>query len=184
MKKFLLNWATLVMVAFLSVGFASCSSDDDEDGGGSGSVAATLDGAKVSFHKNAYWYIDNERMYIEFYSFDVMNVLNGKSPIPTPMNFLSIGYDIDNNQTGMESVTLPSGKYDIYLAEGVTMTSEGWQGETWDNATNNSDLVIVKNGNNISIKIEKAYVGDDKADKIFSFSYNGPISLLPEEFRD
>lgn len=184
MKKLLLSWATVFMVAIVSVGIVSCSKDDDDNGGGNGSMTATLDGSNVSFYKNAYWYIERKTMYIEFYSFDIMGVLNGNASLPSSMNFLTISYDVDNSQTGIESVTLPSGKYDIYLAKGFSANSEGWQGETWYNATNNSDLIIERNGNNITLKIEKAYVGDDDSDKTFSFSYSGPISLLPEEYRD
>ena len=180
MKKFLLNWTTVLMVAILSVGFISCSSDDDEGGsGGSGSTTTSLDGKKVSFYSNAYWYTAFGSMHINFCSF---NLLSGKPSFP--MNYMSISYDIDESQTGVESVTLTSGNYDIYLAVGVTMSDEGWQGETDWKDTQNSPLVIERNGNNVTIKIEKVNVGDDNIYKTFAFSYSGPLTLLPEEYRD
>ena len=41
MKKYLLNWMTILMVAIVSVGFVSCGDDDDDEKSGTPSLVGT-----------------------------------------------------------------------------------------------------------------------------------------------
>lgn len=53
MKKFLLNWATFMMVAVVSAGFVSCSSDDDGDDSGAFNADAIVGTWKFT-HEEGY----------------------------------------------------------------------------------------------------------------------------------
>lgn len=65
-------------------------------------------------------------MHIEFYSYD--STIPGS--FPGYVTMMSIDYEIAPNITDLQSVTLPSEEYEIYLAQNVTENSYGWQGET------------------------------------------------------
>ena len=51
MKKYLLNWMTILMVAIVSVGFVSCGDDDDDEKGGTVSLVGTW---SLNFGTNDY----------------------------------------------------------------------------------------------------------------------------------
>lgn len=57
MKKYLLNWMTILMVAVVSVGFVSCGDDDDDDKKETSSIVGT-------------WvYFEQDDDYSEMYTF-------------------------------------------------------------------------------------------------------------------
>ncbi len=49
MKKHLLSWVTIAMMAFVCVGFAACGSDDDNDGGEGGNAGSLVGDWKKVF---------------------------------------------------------------------------------------------------------------------------------------
>ena len=57
MKKNLLNWMTILMVAIVSIGFVSCGDDDDEKKDSVASIVGTwvgtVDGQSVTYQYNA-----------------------------------------------------------------------------------------------------------------------------------
>lgn len=59
MKKYLLNWMTILMVAIVSVGFVSCGDDDDDEKGSTESIVGTW----------VYFERDGEYSYSEMYTF-------------------------------------------------------------------------------------------------------------------
>lgn len=179
-----------VMAVLATLSLSSCSDDDDKDenGGGSGNITATLDGASLGL-STVYWYIDSESstsstsnniMAIEFYSYDPTNLKS----FPNSISYLSVNYEIPATQTSIESATIESGDYHIYVAKDVTMNSEGWQGETDYRATTNSPLVITRDGNNITVSVANAEISDWDTSKTLKLSYSGTIPMLPEQFQD
>lgn len=196
--KNLMKYLSAVIVALFCIGFTACSSDDDDDNGGgdSGSATLTVDGKKASL-PYAYYYVTEasrynpKQMNLNFASIDMVNP-SGK--IPTSIDYLGIDYDLDDAQTGLESITIPGGSYHLYVALGVAEHDEGWQAENWDNATSDSPLVIKQNGNTFTVTIENAKVyhfgeGDSPHDQsntpsTLSFTFKGSIKLMPEGYRD
>lgn len=172
-----------IMVVLMALNFSACSDDDDNQGGGA--ISATLDGANMGLN-HVYWWIirsysDHKTMEIEFYSYDPVHPGNISSA-----SFAAISYDIPNNQNDIQSVTLAGDEYEIYVAKDVSMNSDGWQGETMSDATANSPLTITRNGDTVTIKVDRAEVsGDDPNDvKIFSINYSGSIPYLPEDLQE
>ena len=59
MKKYLMNWMTILMVAFVSVGFVSCG-DDDEKGDSNDTNSTSIVGTWVKFYeKETKWTLTN-----------------------------------------------------------------------------------------------------------------------------
>lgn len=177
-----LKWIlTLMVTMVISITLSSCSKDDDEPGGGKKGITATLDGKSLGF-TNVYYYTLYNTMYIEFYTYDITNPKFSSS---TKLNFLSIDYDIPRSQTEIETITLDGGDYHLYVAEGVTMSDEGWQGETDYRGSNDSPLEIVRDGNKITINIKSAQVEDESDDRReLKLSFSGNIPLMPDEYID
>lgn len=171
-----------VMAVIACVGITSCSDDDDDNGGGSGNITATADGASIGL-KYAYWWIDTEStttqgdktMHIEFWSFDANNMAS----FPGSMSLMTIDYEIPSSVNEIQTTTLESGDYHIYLVQNMTPESDGYQAETQWNATNNSDCVIVRDGNNVSITIDNAKVYDENSSKTVVLKFNGNIAKAP-----
>lgn len=166
----------------ISTTFSSCSKDDDDEpGSGKKGITATLDGKSLGF-TNVYYYTLYNSMYIEFYNYDVTNP---KIPSGIKINYLGIDYDIPSSQTEIETITLDGGDYHLYVAEGVSMNDEGWQGETDYRGINDSQLEIVRDGNKITINIKSAQVEDDSDDsRELKLSFTGNIPLMPDEYID
>ena len=59
MKKYLLNWMTILMVAIVSVSFVSCGDDDDDDKKETSSIVGTW----------VYFERDGEYSYSDMYTF-------------------------------------------------------------------------------------------------------------------
>ena len=193
-----------VFVALFCIGFVACSSDDDGDdngsnGSGKGSGTMKVKGREFSvdygyFAIDAEAYNNHKEVYMNFCSWDyVSGYLNPTSvkSYPTTIHDLSITYDVDAAQTGIESVTIPGGSYHLYVATDVSENSEGWQAETKDGETSNSPLVIKKDGNTVTVTIEKANIYDYDDDGYvmrsptsFSFTFKGPINRMPDELID
>lgn len=56
MKKYLLNWMTILMISITSVSFVSCSGDDDDKGGNKDTDASSIVGTWVLIYdKNTKW---------------------------------------------------------------------------------------------------------------------------------
>ncbi len=164
-----------VMAVMACLCITSCSDDDEPEEGGNGSITATLDGENFNL-SNAYWWIDDHHdMHIEFYSYN----LNNPSSFPDHANIMTIDYEVPANVNAPQSVTLQSGKFHICLVQNITTTSYGWQAETIYNDTSNSPCIITRDGNNYTIKIERATVSDENTDKIVTFNYSGQIAPLP-----
>lgn len=168
-----------ILLGILLLPVTSCSKDDEPDGGnGATSSAFNLGGQplKLSY---AYWWANAGDMHIEFYSYDPTG-----NKFPNSMSYLSIDYSIPSNQTEIESVTLPSGSYSIYVAKDVTMSSEGWQGQTKWNDSTNSPLIIEKDGKNVKITVENATISDYSESLPLTINFNSSIKKLPEKYWD
>lgn len=178
-----LKWILAIMVTMvICFTLSSCSKDDDNDlDGGKKGITATLDGKSMNF-TNVYYYVIYNTMYIEFYSYDITNP---KISSNTKVNFLSIDYDIPSSQTEIETTTLEGGNYHLYVAEGVTMNDEGWQGENDYRGINDSPLEIIRDGNKITINIKSAQVEDESDDnRELKLSFSGSIPLMPDDYID
>lgn len=183
LRKIGLLTALVMVFAALS----SCGDDKDDEpemGGGAGSggdtpsASITLGGKPFDLGHCYYWYANGE-MHIEFYNFDVTGGV-----FPNSINFLSIDYEVSSSQTSVQSVTLSSESYRLYLVNGLTQSSAGWQGETFWRDSSNSPLVIEKNGDKYSISIERATVASDTDERVLSLKYSGKINKLPEMFQE
>lgn len=184
----------MAIAVFTAISLASCGDDDDEeDEPGTGSnITATLNGSAMNL-SHVYWYIDKEsstsspdnvNMVIEFYSYNPTNPSSAQFPI----SYISVDYEVPASTSSISSKTIPSGKYHIYVAKDVSMTSSGWQAESIDGQTSNSPLVITRNGSETSVRIDHAEVvaGDNPSTditKTLALSYSGSIPMLPAEFR-
>lgn len=165
--------AFLVLFSFT---LTACSDDDDADNNASHSVKL---GDKTFSTPYGYWYMnseagefDNENMVtMEFYSF---NPTSGS--YPSSMSFVAIEFELQDGQKEINTMVVKSGKYHIYVASDVTMSSEGLQCETEFGETGNSDLKIVRSGNSYTISIEHAVVSDDSKNYDFSFNYSGSLT--------
>lgn len=181
----------LFITIIASLSFASCSDDDDDKDNGGNKASATIGSENLPL-SYAYWYFDenssgnnadNKNLVIEFYSIDITKM--SASNFPSSINFMSIDYDVPASQSEPLAATVESGDYHVYLAKDVTMNSEGWQGETAWRATSNSPVVITKNGNTFTVNIASAEIyGENNQMKELKFSYTGPISYLPEKYRE
>lgn len=175
-----LKWILAILVTMvISTTLSSCSKDDDEPTSGKKGITATLDGKSLGF-TNVYYYVLYNTMYIEFYNYDITNPKISSS---SKFNFLSVDYDIPRSQTEIETITLDGGDYHLYVAEGVTLNDEGWQGENDYRGIYDSPLEIVRDGNKITINIKSAQVGDDDNDiRELKLSFSGNIPLMPDEY--
>lgn len=180
MKKFFMNCATLFMVAMMSVCLASCSSDDEPSGGG-GSTSASLGNKKVSL-SHAYYEFDGEMIYLVFFSYDVRS-----SKVPSTINYFSIEYKNweSSSQREIKSVVVPASRYSARLALDLSEKNpEGsFYGESDGRSTSESDLKITRDGDKITVKIEKVNIygyDDDNKGQPFTFNYSGPILPLPQ----
>ena len=176
-------FALISIAAFAGLGltFTSCGDDagDDDATGGKGGCSAKMGSSSFDV-PYGFWYLNSELspsndesnvVTMEFYSFDPTS-----AKIPSSMSFVAIEYDLPDGQREISSIVVEGGKYHVYAATGVTMSSEGFQCETKDGDSNNSDLKIVRNGNSYSVSIERATVGDESKNYDFSFSYSGGLS--------
>lgn len=171
--------AILLVSIFATIGLTACSDDDDDNSGGGGKSSSKVEvnGLSESLQQAYYW-VSNGEMQIEFYSFDPTS-----GRYPSKISFLSISYDVESGETSPRSITLSSSQYSVYVALGVTTTDEGFQAETKYNDRSNPDLVINVNGNNISLDLS-CTVADDANDYPLTFKYNGSIKPLPENLRE
>lgn len=55
MKKSILSWMTIALMAFVCVGFAACGGSDDDDDGGGSSSSNPLYGTWKASGSNSYW---------------------------------------------------------------------------------------------------------------------------------
>lgn len=177
MKTFRMIGCILAAVC-LCLCMASCSDDDDEGGSDSskGKNKVTL-GDKTFKVPYGFWYtgedcedLDNDEVSMEFYSF---NPTSGK--MPSSMSYVAIEYKLADGKKEINSTVIESGKYHVYVATGVTMSSEGLQCETEYNDIGNSDLKIIRDGNKYTVTIEHATVSDDNKNYDFSFNYTGNL---------
>ena len=67
---------------------------------------------------------------MEFYSF---NPTSGS--YPSSMSFVAIDFELQDGQNEINSMVVESGKYHIYVASDVSISSEGLQCETEDGET-------------------------------------------------
>lgn len=68
MKKDLLNWMTILMVAIVSVGFLSCGDDDDDEKGGTVSLVGTW---SLNFGPNDYCLLTfNQNGTVKYQEYD------------------------------------------------------------------------------------------------------------------
>lgn len=168
----------LIIAVFVCFGMASCSDDDDDDSGNGNGNATVKVGSTTFSVPYAFWHFEGTSgatgkkvVNYEFYSF------NPLKSFPSSISFVGISFDVNAGDNDVASVTVPAGSYEVYIAHGVSMNSEGMQYETiYNDYSENSDLQIVRSGNNFSIKIEKAKVGDDKGRYDFSFNYSGGVT--------
>ncbi len=80
MKKNILNWMTIALMAFVCVGFAACGGDDDDDDrGGSGGGTAKVNGQTYNF-VNGYWDAGSNNTTFEFANCDITS----KNPASYP----------------------------------------------------------------------------------------------------
>ena len=167
--------ACLVLFSFT---FTACSDDDDTEGGGNVSNSVKFDN-KTFKTPYGYWYMNKEAgesssdnmVTMEFYSF---NPTSGS--YPSSMSFVAIEFELQDGKKEINTAVVESGKYHIYVASGVTMSSEGLQCETEFGDTGNSSLNITRSGNTYTVSIEHAVVSDDNNNYDFSFRYSGGLT--------
>lgn len=196
MQKKFFSWMTIMLMAFVCVGFAACGSDDDDNGGGSssGSASITLDGKSLSFGY-AYWNyvndgLENPQYQITFYDHSMEDYLKTQK-MPETMTAFAICI----RKSGDKSV-LPTGTFkDFWVAiskneaaqqadDGHAIYGVSYYGDSSKNP--NSQVTISKNGSQYTVKVTGLDIyseGETASRKVaenVSFTYNGGIASTEE----
>ena len=170
----------MAMFVGLSLTLTACSDDDEEENSDNNSVSNSVTlGNKTFKTPYGYWYMNKEAgesssdnmVTMEFYSF---NPTSGS--YPSSVSFVAIEFELQDGKKEINTAVVESGKYHIYVASGVTMSSEGLQCETEFGDTGNSSLNITRSGNTYTVSIEHAVVSDDNKNYDFSFRYSGGLT--------
>ena len=181
MKKNILNWMAIALMAFVCVGFTACGSDDDDDDdddGGSSSIVngAVVNGQTISVTQG-FWNFDRHKWILDFSNVDLRN-FNRQSSIPNGgLNVVAIDFE------GAEGNEVPTGEFDkfhVYIVKGMTTSSEGvhMEGSTVYKNPSNAKLVIKKSGNNYTVSYTNLPIGDDNQTiNNTSFSFTGPLTF-------
>ncbi len=173
----------LMVAVCLCFGMASCSEDEEsgaDSGAGSGAGVEGNAAAKLGDNSFSvpygYWYEEGpagngkKNVQLEFYSWDPTS-----GEYFSELHFVSFSFDIPEDANGLPGMVLKGGEYDGYVAYNTTMSSPGIQCEWSYYNTENPDLVIERNGDNYTVKVENLKVSDEVNEYNFSFNYSGKL---------
>jgi len=199
MKKSLFGWLTIVMMAFVCVGFAACGGDDDGDGGGSsgGSGSGAMGGNGVSFNFNkAYFYAESGgngkvNYVIQIFNCDYYTAIQRQdaSMLPNELQSMNIMFSAEGTTTA-----IPTGEFVPFEALAVSIKKDDLINQTDEHGNqyaahgDTMPLKISKSGNNYTISFGEmdfvnVFKGNDQtADFTSAFSYTGTLTAVPEGY--
>lgn len=184
MKTKLFGWMTFVMMAFVCVGFAACSSDDDDNNGG-GSGKSSSSGVSV---KTGYGYfIKNSSGTIWEFHFCSHNM----AAIPSSNAVIDLVTIDLKNEAGSTDIPVGefSGCFAVDILKGANAGRDnGTIYESGRRSETTGKLTISKSGNNYTVSYSgvNLYQVDEATDQrvgnaiVSSFSYTGPIIDYPD----
>ena len=177
MKKHLMSWMTIMLMAFVCVGFAACGSDDDDNGGNgsSSSSGVTVNSKYGYYHKNS-----SRSWEFYFSSHD----LNNLGSVKGTFDMVIIGLVIDN---GSDDIPVGefTGCFEVDIAKGMTVSDEdsGTYYESGSRSNTTGKLTIKKNGSSYTFSYSGVNLYADDSDKAAvtnaSFSYTGNMYDYP-----
>ena len=173
MKKNIMSWMTIALMAFVCVGFAACSSDDDNGGGGSGGGSTKVNGQSYNL-SYGFWDAGSSTLYFEFSNYNLLN--KNPSAVPSKVDILTVSVrNISSPQPGTYEATVELYSFAPTATEKVVYPGGFGKGLS---------LTITKSGDKYSFTIPESTItyypdGESRANAKsvpFSFSWTGTLT--------
>ena len=173
MKKNILSWMTIMLMAFVCVGFAACG-DDDDNGGGSGAGSMKFNGKSYNL-AYGFWQPESSSSGSKYTSFEFANFdLTTKNPSAIPARADMMYFNI----SGISSPE--PGTYDTSIEIYSFSTRE--EGVNYPGGGGKVKVTIAKSGDKYTFTIPETtvyyYENGSKASPTtapFSFSWTGKL---------
>lgn len=174
MQKKLFSWMTIMLMAFVCVGFTACGSDDDDNGGGgSGGGSTKVNGQSYNM-SYGFWDPGKSNVYFEFSNYNLLN--KNPSAAPSKIDILTIGVSgITSPEPGTYNATV-----ELYSFAPTATESIHYPG-----GAGRVSLTISKSGDKYTFTIPETtityYPNGDGGGKTgtsvpFSFSWTGTLT--------
>lgn len=182
----------MLLVAFTSCMFISCSDDDDDNSGGTsgGNTNVTIGDMQANLN-HAYWKTDDENadgltegkhLYqIELYNFDPYK----QNPsVPSSISLVYISFEATGTSDRLPTGTFRYQDYDWYGVFGASESNNTGKYQIEDGA-GSGDLVITQDGDTYTVTINPLkldYVYGSAPTSSMTFTYKGKIKQVPTGF--
>ena len=172
MKKNILNWVSIIMMAFVCVGFTACGDSDDNDNSGSGGGTTKFNGQSYNL-TYGFWDAGTSTLYFEFSNYNLAN--KNPSVVPDKIDILTVSVkDISSPQPGTYNATVE------FYSFAPTVTEETYYPGGYGKGVN---LTITKSGDKYTFTIPETsisyYPNGKRGDGTcvpFSFSWTGTLT--------